>query len=60
MAEQSQSASSLRCITCHKLYEGGSKSIHSRLPAFDDWCVCWECVDLCQKRGPAPDLKGGD
>ncbi len=50
----------LRCITCHKDYDVDARSIHSRLPAFDEWCVCQECVDLCQKRGPAPALKSGD
>jgi hypothetical protein len=55
-----QAASKLRCITCNKDYPPDAKAIHSRLPAFEEWCVCWECVDICQKRGPAPELKSGD
>lgn len=51
--------SKLRCITCHKDYDVGSKAIHSRLAAFEEWCVCQECVDSCQKRTTSPKLKSG-
>jgi hypothetical protein len=50
----------LRCITCNKDYDPASPTIHSRLPAFEEWCVCRECVDACQKHGPLVKLKGGD
>ncbi len=51
--------SKLRCITCQKDYDAGSKAIHSRLAAFEEWCVCQECVDSCQKRGAPPKPKSG-
>jgi len=50
----------LRCITCHKDYAPDDRKIQARLPAFEEWCVCWECVDACQKRGPVSDLKSRD
>lgn len=55
-----QTPTKLRCVTCNKDYEQGAKAIHSLLPAFEEWCVCWECVDLCQKRGPVSALKSAD
>jgi hypothetical protein len=55
-----QPPSTLRCVTCNKDYAPDAKAIHSRLPDFEDWCVCWECVNFCQKRGPVPELKSGD
>ena len=56
MSSQSQAASSLRCITCHKDYDAVTPRRFIRgLPAFEEWCVCQECVDLCQKRIPAPE-----
>ena len=60
MPGQTQATSKLRCITCHKDYAPDATLIYSRLAAFDEWCVCQECVDLCQKRIPAADLKSGD
>lgn len=52
--------SKVRCITCHKDYDVQAKAVYSRLAAFDEWCVCWECVDSCQKRGTQPKPKSGD
>jgi hypothetical protein len=51
----------LRCITCHKDYDDAqAKGIHSRLAAFEEWCLCQECVDSCQKRGNPPKPKSSD
>jgi hypothetical protein len=52
--------SKLRCITCHKDYDPQDKAIYSQLAAFEEWCVCQECVDSCQKRGTPPKPQSGD
>jgi hypothetical protein len=52
VSEASATAGKRRCMTCHKDYDAGSAVIHTRPARFDDWCICQDCVDVCQKRTP--------
>jgi hypothetical protein len=42
-----------RCMTCLKDYESGADGIHTLLAAFEDWCICRDCVEIYQKRKAA-------
>ena len=41
-----------RCFMCHKDYQPADPAIRP-LAAFEAWCVCEECIESFQKRGPA-------